>query len=324
MRTVIIGGSGHVGTYLVPRLIKSGFEVINVCRGESKPYLAHKAWKQVQTIILDRYEEERKGRFGKKILALKPDVVIDMICFTMKSTKHIVRALKGNINKYLFCGTIWVHGHSVTVPTTEDQPRFPFGEYGIQKEEIERFLLNEAVSNIFPVTILHPGHIVGPGYIPVNPAGNKNPEVFSKLAKGRKVAIPNIGMETVHHVHADDVAQSFMKAIQHWDTARGECFHVVSSQAITLKGYAEAMAEWFGKKANLEFISFDKWKRTVPKKDAQITWDHIAHSPNCSIEKAKKLIKYKPAYSSLEAVYESVEWLVRNGVVEASEKLNKK
>jgi nucleoside-diphosphate-sugar epimerase len=29
-RVVIIGGTGHVGTYLVPRLVCAGFEVINI------------------------------------------------------------------------------------------------------------------------------------------------------------------------------------------------------------------------------------------------------------------------------------------------------
>ena len=33
-RVVIIGGTGHLGTYLVPRLVCAGFEVINVSRGE--------------------------------------------------------------------------------------------------------------------------------------------------------------------------------------------------------------------------------------------------------------------------------------------------
>ena len=32
-RVVIIGGSGHVGTYLVPRLVEAGHEVICVSRG---------------------------------------------------------------------------------------------------------------------------------------------------------------------------------------------------------------------------------------------------------------------------------------------------
>ena len=33
-RVIIIGGSGHVGTYLGPRLLEAGHEVVNVSRGE--------------------------------------------------------------------------------------------------------------------------------------------------------------------------------------------------------------------------------------------------------------------------------------------------
>ncbi|HZP83080.1 MAG TPA: hypothetical protein VFB21_15675 [Chthonomonadaceae bacterium] len=38
MRVVIIGGSGHVGTYLVPRLVEAGQGVINLSRGQREPY----------------------------------------------------------------------------------------------------------------------------------------------------------------------------------------------------------------------------------------------------------------------------------------------
>ena len=47
------------------------------------------------------------------------------------------------------------------------------------------------------------------------------------------------------------------------------------------------------------------------------TWDHIAHSPNCSIAKAERLLAYRPRYCSLEAVYESVSWLIENKIVQA-------
>jgi nucleoside-diphosphate-sugar epimerase len=32
MRVVLIGGSGHIGTYLVPMLIERDYEVINITR----------------------------------------------------------------------------------------------------------------------------------------------------------------------------------------------------------------------------------------------------------------------------------------------------
>lgn len=315
MRAIIIGGSGHVGTYLVPRLVEAGYDVINVSRQERAPYQPNGAWKAVQQVQIDRTAAEQAGDFGQQIADLKPDVVIDMICFTPASARQLVEALRDQVQHFLHCGTIWIHGPSVTVPTTEMQPRRPFGDYGINKAAIETYLLDAARRQGFPATLLHPGHIVGPGWAPLNPAGYFNPEVFAKLGRGEEVALPNLGMETVHHVHADDVAQIFMQALANRSGAVGESFHVVSAAAITLRGYAEAMATWFGQPANLRFLGWEEWKKTVSPQEAQATWDHIAHSPNCSIAKAQRLLDYRPRYSSLQAVQESVRWLIDNKVI---------
>lgn len=315
MRVVIIGGSGHVGTYLVPRLVAAGHEVVAVSRGQRDPYHAHGAWAAVEQHTIDRAAAEAAGNFGAQIRELKADAVIDMICFTLESARHLVEALRGQVQHFLHCGTIWIHGPSAVVPTTEAQPRAPFGEYGIQKAAIEAYLLNEARRNGFPATALHPGHIVGPGWAPLNPAGHFNPAVFAQLAAGEELTLPNLGLETVHHVHADDVAQSFECALTHWGSAVGESFHVVSAQALTLRGYAEAVAGWFGQTARLKYLPWEEWKGTVSEREAQATWDHIAHSPNCSIAKAERLIGYQPRYSSLQAVYEAVQWLIADGQI---------
>jgi nucleoside-diphosphate-sugar epimerase len=93
----------------------------------------------------------------------------------------------------------------------------------------------------------------------------------------------------------------------------GECFHVVSPAALTLRGYAEALAAWFGQPARLRFLPWEEWRQTVTEAEAQATWDHIAHSPNCSIAKAQRLLGYAPRYSSLQAVQEAVAWLRDDG-----------
>jgi len=315
MRVVVIGGTGHVGTYLIPRLVAEGHEVVVVTRSQSEPYQPHAAWNRVQRVTIDREAAEKSGDFGAQIRALEPDAVIDMICFTLESAIHLVEALRGQVQHFLHCGTIWIHGPSVEVPTTEEQPRRPFGEYGTQKAKIEAYLLNEARRCGFPVTCLHPGHIVGPGWNPLNPQGHFNPMVFEKLAHGEEVTLPNLGLETVHHVHADDVAQIFMKALAHWSTAVGQSFHTVSAAALTLRGYAEAAAQWFGQEANLTYLPWEEWRKTVSQDEAQATWEHIARSPNCSIAKAQRLINYQPRYSSLQSVYESVQWLIDHGKI---------
>lgn len=315
-RVIVIGGSGHVGTFLVPRLVMAGYQVVVVSRSQRQPYQAHGAWAAVEQHAIDREAAEAAGTFGAQVLALRPAIVIDLICFTLASARHLVEALRGQVQHLLHCGSIWVHGPSAVVPTTEAQPRTPFGEYGLQKAAIEAYLLDEARRTGFPATVLHPGHIVGPGWVPLNPAGHFNPAVFTQLAAGAELVLPNLGLETVHHVHADDVAQAFELALTHWGAAVGESFHVVSPAALTLRGYAEAVADWFGQPARLAFQPWPEWRTNVPPAEADATWDHLAHSPNCSLAKAERLLGYRPRYSSLQAVYESVQWLIKDGQVQ--------
>jgi nucleoside-diphosphate-sugar epimerase len=317
MRVVIIGGSGHVGTYLIPRLIEAGYEVVNISRARREPYQAHGAWRSVQQVSADREAEDAQGAFGQRVRDLEPDVVIDMICFSLASAQHLVDCLRGRVQHLLHCGTIWAMGHSVEVPATEEMPRHPFGDYGIQKSAIQDYLLDQARRQGFPATVLQPGHIVGPGWIPINPAGNLDPNVFTRLARGEELTLPNFGLETLHHVHADDVAQSFMQAMANHSMSVGEAFHIVSPAALTLRGYAESVARWFGQAANLTFVPWEQWRKTVSGEYAAQTWDHIAHSPNASIAKAQRLLDYRPRYTSLQAIYESLQWLIGQGMVEA-------
>ena len=39
MRVIVVGATGHIGSFLVPRLVAEGHEVIAISRGERKPYV---------------------------------------------------------------------------------------------------------------------------------------------------------------------------------------------------------------------------------------------------------------------------------------------
>ncbi len=314
-RVVVIGATGHVGTYLVPRLVAAGHAVVAISRGKAEPYTPSAAWDQVERLTMDREKMEAAGGFGAAIVATRPDVVVDMICFEPASARHLAEALAGKVGQYVLVGTIWTYGPTVVAPTTEEAAKRPFGDYGVKKAEIEAYLLGLARTTGFPATIVHPGHIVGPGWVPLNPAGNFNPQVFSMLARGEELALPNFGLETVHHVHADDVAALIMATIGNWSAAKGEAFNAVSGGAVTLRGYAEAMAAWFGQPANLSFAPYEAWKAGQSAEDANATWEHIARSPCHSMEKARRLLGFVPRFGSLEAVEEAVTALIGKGVV---------
>ena len=307
MRVVVIGATGHVGTYLVPMLDEAGHHVVAVSRGKREPYHNHPAFARAEKVSLERTADH--AAFAAAVAELNADVVIDLICFELQGAVALAEAVRGSVSHLLVCGTIWIHGPSSAVPATEEADRKPFGDYGIKKLAIAEYLEREAQAGRLPATVVHPGHIVGPGWVPLNPEGHFNVEVFRRIAEGDTIRLPNLGMETVHHVHAEDVAALFIAAMNNWGPSIGQSFHAVSPAALTLRGYAESMFAWHGHRPNIEYLPWEEWQKTVAKVDAATTWDHISHSPNCSMEKARRLLGFAPRYSSLAAVRESVRWL---------------
>jgi nucleoside-diphosphate-sugar epimerase len=300
-RVAVIGATGHVGTYLVPRLVRAGHEVVALSRGEREPYTPAPEWRAVERLQVDREDVER-------IAALEADAVIDMICFDAASAEQLVEALRPRRPLLVHCGTIWVHGPAARVPITEDEPRTAYGEYGTGKAEAEAFLLRERT---VPTIVLHPGHITGPGWNVINPAGNLDRDVWRRLAVGEPLPLPDLGLGILHHVHADDVAQAFERALTRPE-AIGSSFHVVSEQAMTLRGLAAGAAAWWGREANLEYVDWPEFERRVGADHAEATREHVGRSIAASIDRARAVLGYAPRYSSLEALREAVVGLIQD------------
>src|SRR4030095_9524600 len=139
-RAVVIGATGHVGSYLVPRLVRAGYEVVALSRGQREPYRSAPEWRSVQRVAVDREAEDEAGTFGDRIAELRPAAVVDMVCFTAASARQLADALRPTRPLLVHCGTIWVHGPAARVPVTEDEPRTAYGEYGTGKAAIEALL----------------------------------------------------------------------------------------------------------------------------------------------------------------------------------------
>jgi nucleoside-diphosphate-sugar epimerase len=117
----------------------------------------------------------------------------------------------------------------------------------------------------------------------------------------------------MHHVHADDVAQAFELAVQNRDSAAGEDFNVVAPTALTVRGYLEIASGWFGRSARLESVSWEEYRSTATEEDyAEQSWGHLHRSHVFSIDKARNLLGYEPAYEPEQAILESVRWLIEH------------
>ncbi len=311
-RVVVIGATGHIGSYLVPRLVRAGHDVTAMSRGTRDPYHASPQWNSVTRITVDREAQDAEGTFGAQVAALRPDVVIDLVCFTAASAQQLVDALRPSRPLLVHCGTIWVHGPALRVPVTEDEPRTAYGEYGVGKAEIEALLHQETLAGGVPAVVLHPGHISGPGWPVITPAGNLDPAVWTSLATGRPLALPDHGLGVLHHVHADDVAQAFERAMSR-PAAVGASFHVVAEQAMTLRGLATGVAGWFGREPVLDFVDWPEFERRAGPEHAEATRQHTFRSITASIARARQTLGYAPRFSSLDALHDALAWLAAHG-----------
>ncbi|PZF69008.1 NAD(P)-dependent oxidoreductase [Curtobacterium sp. MCPF17_047] len=317
-RVVVIGATGHIGTFLVPRLVRAGHDVVTISRGSRSAYVDAPEWQQVEQVTADREQEDRDGVFGDRIVALRPDVVIDLVCFTLESATALVAALRGTDAHLIHCGSIWRAGPSAVLPVTEENATPAQGEYGIQKDAIARMLKEETTRGGVLTTSLHPGHISGPGWAPIGPVGNLDPSVWRTLSAGEPLLVPGLGAETMAHVHADDVAQAFALAVEHRDVASGEDFSVVAPTALTARGYAALAASWFGQEARLESVTWDRFRAATAAEHADASWEHLSRSHVFSIDKARRLLGYAPRYTAEETVLDAVRWLVERGEVEVA------
>ena len=321
MRIVVIGGSGHVGSFLVPRLVRAGHEVVNFSRGARAPYFDDEAWSEVEQVPVDRAAEDTAGTFGRRVAALEAEVVVDMICFTPASASALVAALRGRCGHLLHCGTIWRYGPSVKQPIREDDTSPPFGGYGTQKAAIAELLAAETRSGGLVTTVLQPGHISGPGWTPIGPLGNLDPDIWYALSAGEEIAVPGVGAEIMHHVHADDVAQAFQLAVEHRDAAAGESFNVVAPSALTARGFLAIAASWFGQTARIRSVSWAEFQSGTTAEHAESSWQHLSRSQFASIEKARTLLGYAPTFEPEAAVLDGIRWLINHDQLNVANRL---
>lgn len=321
MRIVVVGGSGHIGTYLVPRLVRAGHEVISISRGDRRPYAASPEWDEVRLLAVDRTQQDQDGTFARTIRDLRVDAVIDLLCFTTDSARALVDGLRGHVGHLVHCGSLWRYGPSIDAPIREGRGTPPLGDYGIQKDAIARLLKDETAGGGLVTTSVDPGQIVGPGWEPVGPLGNRDPRVWHILSAGETLRIPGSGADFLHHVHADDVAQVFELAVEKRDLAAGEDFHAVAATALNSRGLAQIAAGWFDQEAHLEFIDWELFRAETTPEFAQTSWEHLHRNHVLSIEKSSALLGYAPRHRPEDAVLAGVRSLIDSGILSVARPL---
>ena len=304
MKVLVIGASGHTGSYLITELLKDGHEVVAVMRGNRTPYgWTEETFEKISIIKTDRASFINEERLSE----VNADVVCDLIAYDLESVQKITSQIKNNAF-YIQIGSIWTYENKMYLPVDENHPKNANGSYGKRKGLIEDYLKEQVKAGKLRACVVHPGHISGKEWQPVNPQGNLDMEVFSKLKKGEEIVLPFMGLSTVQHIHAYDLAQIIYGCIKNQEVANGEAFIAVAERAMTLKAICEELYAHYNQKPNLRFVEWQEFCTLVGETQADISKDHMFHSPCCTVEKAKKLLGVEMKYSIMDIYYEYLSY----------------
>ena len=135
--------------------------------------------------------------------------------------------------------------------------------------------------------------------------------MFQDIADGKEIALPNFRQEIIHHVHGYDVAQMFFKAITHRNQALGEAFDAEAATRITLYGFAKHLYEHFGHEPKIKFLPWPEWCKYEGNPEE---CDHTYYR-TFSIEKAKRLLEYRPGYTCIETIGLAIRSYIDRGLI---------
>lgn len=301
---LVLGATGHIGSYLIPALVRAGFGATAVSRSRRVPYTREDpAWEKAEMVSATREE-------GIRLLESRRfDAIIDLIPYTREDAALLTGTMQRTghgSTRLISIGSLWIYDRKNVSPVPETHPRTATDPYGVGKIQIEAFLREEYRKNGLPFTVLHPGHICGRGWDPIGPQGTRNRDALRTVLRGEMLELPDRGQATLHHIHAEDIASLCLVCLAD-SRAVGESFHIAAPEALTLTGYAEGLYAHFGREANIRYVPYDTFMASLSPQDAATAKEHIDRTPCASMEKAKDLLGFVPAHHALDTVLEAID-----------------
>ena len=306
MKILIIGGTGHIGSFLVPMLADKAEKVIAV--SSSRTSVEAPGWENVQLVRAVYKRNDRE--WSDFINQIEFDVLIDILEIDAPTTYE---AAKPHCKHYIACGSLWMFGPPRLVPTPEiTQGPCPFAGYATRYGGLLS-TQERAESDTVAFTAIMPPNICGPGKIPLDGHGGRDLEVHKAHMQGKPVKLFHGCNTLIGPCDAEDIARAFFLAVCKPEAAAGEIFNVGSAYALPAVQFIEAYGEIYNSKIPIEFLSSEVFLNSVlPDPGAHY---HFTQHMLPNISKIRSKLGYKPMYTPEETMERAVKWMRDQGLL---------
>ncbi|MHB9036704.1 MAG: NAD-dependent epimerase/dehydratase family protein [Armatimonadota bacterium] len=304
MKILIIGGSGHIGSFLVKQLVDEGHNVVVVSSGRT-PIDVGQFADRVELETLNYRDMLSDGSFHALLMRHKPDAVVDIL--QGNASGLYSACCETSVNHIVFCGSLWMFGRPKVVPTPEiKQTLCPFEDYELRYGQLLNVLKISEQDDI-AVSAIMPPNICGPGKTPIDGMGGRSIEVHREHQQGKEVFLPYPGTNLIGPCDADDVARGFTCALNNREASAGDLFNVGPAYSLTSEQFINTYADIYGTSISIRYVEPQEYIRDIsPDLGAHF---HFLEHMCPDISKISSRLGYKPKYTPEETMERAVRWM---------------
>jgi UDP-glucuronate 4-epimerase len=306
MKILITGGAGFIGSHLSKKLITNGSQVVIINRIDDKS-------SKLKTARLDKLLNPDEYTFYNLELSTSTELRnifkehnFDVICHLAAKTNlefnselynrtNILATIsifemakEFKVPKVIFASSSMVYGNNLNLPFTEsDNTDHPLSIYAASKKSDEVLA--------YTYHYLHGIKMIGLRFFTTyGPWGRPDMSISrftERIINGDPIEIHNFGKIKRDYTYIDDITDGIIAAIG--ADIDYEIFNLGSGQSIELEKIICLIENNLGIKANKKYIPMQPG-------DLSETW--------ANIEKAKKLLNYRPKITIDEGINRFIDW----------------
>ena len=259
MKALLIGGTGQISMAITRKLVRDGWEVWLLNRGNRTSALPE----GVQVITADINDEETVLRETEGMFF---DCVCEFIGFVPAHVERDYRLFREKTRQYIYISSASayhkpVSDFRITEGTTLANP---YWQYSRDKIACEEYLMKQYRENGFPITIVRPSHTYDERSVPLGVHGDKGSwQVVKRIMEGKPVIIHGDGTSLWTITHNSDFAKAYTGLIGNIH-AIGQAFHITSDESVTWNQIYSIIADELGVELNACYVPSELLNKIGP------------------------------------------------------------
>lgn len=306
-KILVTGGAGFIGSHIVDRLLKEGYEVTvidNLSTGRMENIVHNQNKKSFHFVngdiqnetLTKKVTEDIDAVFHEAALISVPRSLEDPLLtnrVNVLGTLNLLEACRNSdVKKFIYASSCAVYGQTRTLPQHEKLTPQPISLYAASKLAAENYVKVYHEVYGLNTTCLRYFNVYGPRQT-YGPYSGVITIFIKRLLENKPPIIYGDGNQTRDFIYVEDVVEANMLAF-HKKNAMGEVFNIATGKQTTINQLA-AMLRKIMNKTDLKPIYTDPRPGDIKHSYADIT-------------KAKKLLHYNPKTSLLDGLTKLIKW----------------